>query len=691
MKKNITLLLLCVLNILFFSEEVYAEGTKQLTTDTSQVTSMYIWPSRGWGPYFGGGEDDKLRFCISDHTTENFYFGAQFQFRGSATNLTDVHYRILDETGAVVAGPAQFPTSGNGWIDNFSQSINGPNINGTTTGYDPITFDPTANGEYHIEIYRSTNNGASQTSTVGFIAPIYDFTVAGSTTIEGRIYCRAWSILATTPTDNFQGQFIQPVDPVFFTYTPDSLIMKVTFNDFNPLAAIIGFNFFGVDASEPNWTISRQSVYSDTSGPNLSTGYPVFLTQPDPVKFPVSSPPTPPTVSSDVLGCPLNYRIPFCVGQSGDVFINLDLNGVPGFQEGTEDRQLLQQNVSAGCDTLLWDGLDGLGNTVLPNATITITTRLSRGRVNFPVYDAEWNINGFTMEAIAPVANPNVILYWDDSGLGSVGNAGNQSANVTGTGIDNSVVGQVNPARSWNGPYGTSLISAPAPANGGGNSSPANAWDDWGNVRTLNTWFFVADTTSIELQITLPPCAPLPVTGMQLSGKRLVHDNVLNLTTLSELNTSHFILERSFDNKFFKNIATLKAAGTSDSKKVYSYLDADVSENSFYRFQQVDIDGKASISNTILIQSKDLTNNGLVISPNPVQNQFKIEFIEKVGFYKIKLFNTMGGLITNTTIDVNEDYMSLSIDRKDLPKGIYLLRIENEENNQVEVHTLTFE
>jgi hypothetical protein len=83
--------------------------------------------------------------------------------------------------------------------------------------------------------------------------------------------------------------------------------------------------------------------------------------------------------------------------------------------------------------------------------------------------------------------------------------------------------------------------------------------------------------------------------------------NTIKWTTESENNSSHFDLESSFDGFFWKNIISILAAGNSTQEIKYSYIDYNQSPITYYRLQQLDIDGKCKTYGPILVtrSSKD--------------------------------------------------------------------------------------
>ncbi|MBS1743892.1 MAG: tandem-95 repeat protein [Bacteroidetes bacterium] len=507
------MLMISMLAAMFPLANSFAEGTKEVSPTSTQIASLYYSPTN-YGSYFNCPVDNRINFVISDHTTENLYFGFRWVTRGSTTLVNNMYYRILNAAGVVVAGPTLCPTAGAGLITTYNRAVAGPNIAGSTpAGYTPIFFDPAANDTYYIELYRSNNGGVSQNVTTSAIAPFFDFTVATTTGVRyaGRVFAKKWGFVAGNPADDYAGATTDDVSPSFYTYTADSTVANVVFDRFNPLAFNVAFNSYGVDPAQTDFEIGRRSVYS-ANNPNLSGSFNTFLNVPDNVVFPTSATPTPPTGTGNMYGCPGFYYIPYTTYAPGDIKVLLDLNGVPGYQVNTADLYLYAYNVPVGINTITWNGFDGLGNQVATNASINIRLTTLRGRVNMPLYDPEYNLYGFTLNTVLPAPVLNLKMFWDDSFLGVITGQGSNLNNSTGAGIANINTGQVSPGHAWNGNYGATMITTfPAPSIGGtGNATVSNLDDDFGNVRIINTWFWTVEESGGSFSVNIPNCNPNP-------------------------------------------------------------------------------------------------------------------------------------------------------------------------------------
>jgi hypothetical protein len=485
------LLLLCIQPFIAFSE-----GSKTASPTSSNITALGLLPDRLTGPYLNCPEDNRLYFRITDHTTENLYYG--FDWRNYTPNVPNpsintMYARIYDPSGNQVGSPIQLPTSGSGYINGFNQAFNGPNIAGSApSGYNPLSFNPTSNGEYWMEIYRSDNGGGSMAAnTTWSFAPFFDLTVATTTGVrkEGRLFCQKWSFVAIDPV-NFNNTSLANANPTVYSYSPDQVVMQITFNEgFQPIAFNVAVNDYGV-TNTGNFLQDRKSIYS-FNAPSLLNGFKVFMNVPDSSAYPYSSIPLAPTIVQPmILGCAPPFKIRFSLPQAGDAKLLLDLNGTPGYQPGV-DRIVEQPSSPAGISTYLWDGKDGLGNNVPSGTNFTIEVIYLKGRFNFPLYDAEINKNGFNIATLKPSFLPNNRLFWDDASLTNTSpsacnvNGDNQNNN-TGTGLNNTVTGTISPAHAWNG-NGNLGQAVPAPASGG-NDADVLQCNDFGNVRVINSY-----------------------------------------------------------------------------------------------------------------------------------------------------------------------------------------------------------
>ena len=118
--------------------------------------------------------------------------------------------------------------------------------------------------------------------------------------------------------------------------------------------------------------------------------------------------------------------------------------------------------------------------------------------------------------------------------------------------------------------------------------------------------------------------ASLPVSLIQFKGEKKESVNILNWTTTKEINNKGFEILRSVNGSDFTSIgykASSAINGNATGELNYSFIDNKApAGNCYYRLRQVDINGKKTNSNIILI--KGIKENRIAftaIYPNPVK------------------------------------------------------------------------
>ncbi|MDP4149411.1 MAG: hypothetical protein Q8927_02585 [Bacteroidota bacterium] len=485
---------------------LWAEGTKEVMPDSTNGTGLIVsttasFPLGNVGAYLGAPADDRIYFRINDFTTENLYYGFNWETlapSGSIVPYSDVYMNIFFPSGALAA-TVHLTGTGAGFISNYATAVAGPNIAGLNpSGYNPLSFVPTANGDWFVTFYRSTDGGVTHLAGgESMLSKYFDLTVAktNNTKFPGRVHCTEWAFSVYNPAKGDIQDPLSPTNAQFFAYTTDSVVSRIYFpkKGFQPLSYIVAVNSFGVQ-NTGNWLNDRKSInLPHLVSPYLTGGYPVFLNVPDPALYAVCTIPNPPTlVSPTISGCPPGpYNIRFFAPQAGDYYVLLDLNGVPGYQPSSADRFIELIGQVPGVITYVWDGKNGLGVSVPSNTTFPITFSFRKGRINLPFYDVELNINGFSVDAVSPMNSLLTTLYWDDSQLTSMGtDCSSNNNNYTGIGYTNAILGQASPGHAWNGD-GNSGFLVPAPSvtyTGIRNDSDNVQCNDFGNARLINTW-----------------------------------------------------------------------------------------------------------------------------------------------------------------------------------------------------------
>jgi hypothetical protein len=179
---------------------------------------------------------------------------------------------------------------------------------------------------------------------------------------------------------------------------------------------------------------------------------------------------------------------------------------------------------------------------------------------------------------------------------------------------------------------------------------------------------------------------PLPVTGLEVKAILKGANNVsVEWKTETELNSSHFIVERSTDNNSFTAIGKVGAAGSSSTAKYYHFDDDIAGLQSYkllyYRIRQVDMDAKSVISNIAIVR-KNL-NIQISAYPNPFVSDVMITIYSQLsGTIEMRITDVIGRTVLQQKNVLNRGTNQFSINNlANLPGGTYLLEIVNKADN----------
>jgi hypothetical protein len=147
---------------------------------------------------------------------------------------------------------------------------------------------------------------------------------------------------------------------------------------------------------------------------------------------------------------------------------------------------------------------------------------------------------------------------------------------------------------------------------------------------------------------------------------------LLQWNTASEVNTSHFEVERSTDGRSFSSIGRVPAGQRSGQ---YSFADRQpATAVSFYRLRMVDVDSKHTFSGTVAVRLS--LNSTLQVYPNPARQATAITIQSKgSGVETIRLFDASGRCLKTEHVMVAEGINRKQIDLNGLPGGVYYIRL----------------
>lgn len=183
-------------------------------------------------------------------------------------------------------------------------------------------------------------------------------------------------------------------------------------------------------------------------------------------------------------------------------------------------------------------------------------------------------------------------------------------------------------------------------------------------------------------------CNPLPVEMINFEGESKAILNELTWSTLSEVNCSHFEIERSEEGMIFTKIGKVDGAGTTLEQSDYRFHDTEVEAKMYYyRLKQVDFNGAYEYSD-ILALATELEGMYAIVSayPNPTKDVFNIQLYSMNDCsIDVRVTTTNGKEVYSREAMVNKGNGKITIDVNQFERGIYFVELFSEMNNTIEM------
>lgn len=177
----------------------------------------------------------------------------------------------------------------------------------------------------------------------------------------------------------------------------------------------------------------------------------------------------------------------------------------------------------------------------------------------------------------------------------------------------------------------------------------------------------------------------LPVNLLSFSGQRQGAGNLLKWTVEQEQDIAAYEIERSEDNRNWTTAGSVTGLGNSPGRRSYAFADNNVQGlQQYYRLRQVDKNGAAKLSNTIVIRgtkATTLTLNGLYPNPAATKINLMIEAPAKSNL-RILITDAVGKVVKTQSAFVEAGANALSVNVTGLSQGSYLVKVVCEDGCQ---------
>lgn len=184
----------------------------------------------------------------------------------------------------------------------------------------------------------------------------------------------------------------------------------------------------------------------------------------------------------------------------------------------------------------------------------------------------------------------------------------------------------------------------------------------------------------------------LPATLEDFKGQALSDKNLLTWKTSMEKDFNQFVIERKNNlDQQYKEIGKVTATGNSNTMQQYKFIDeSPLKGNNQYRLKMEKADHSFSYSNVVLLNNNK-AETLFTVYPNPVVTKLSVDFSAAPKHnYTISLISSTNQLIKEIKVGVDRNN-KLDMQRPSgAGKGIYILRIYDEDTKEVFNEKLVF-
>ncbi len=173
---------------------------------------------------------------------------------------------------------------------------------------------------------------------------------------------------------------------------------------------------------------------------------------------------------------------------------------------------------------------------------------------------------------------------------------------------------------------------------------------------------------------------PMPIKLISFTANLENEKAIVNWTTTTETNVSHFVIKKSIDGKTFTDAGVVLAYGNTTDKMNYSFSDNLINTEArviYYKLCSVDIDGKNEYSQTRIIRISKTGDNNITITtyPNPVSNEVRITIPASWQNKKVvyELFSANGQ--TAKKMETGSSNQTETLNVCNLNSGLYFVKV----------------
>lgn len=174
----------------------------------------------------------------------------------------------------------------------------------------------------------------------------------------------------------------------------------------------------------------------------------------------------------------------------------------------------------------------------------------------------------------------------------------------------------------------------------------------------------------------------LPVTLSEFKIVSKAAGVLLSWTTATEINSSHFEIERSSDGRIWNTKGSVNASGNVSVDRSYSFTDADPENGTnYYRLKIVDTDNSFEYSPVKSVSFSASVLN-VFAGPNPAYSFLNVN-VDTPGNdpYRVRLINRSGQVVLDQKFEASNNRLQLSV--SNYSDGTYFLEVTNSSGSRL--------
>lgn len=185
---------------------------------------------------------------------------------------------------------------------------------------------------------------------------------------------------------------------------------------------------------------------------------------------------------------------------------------------------------------------------------------------------------------------------------------------------------------------------------------------------------------------TLTVGCVLPVELVSFTGEYVSRKNYLNWISGSEINNDYYLIEKSADGTNYETLTSVPSYGngSSSSAQTYNYIDSNpLSNKTYYRLHQVDLDGETHELATLVIYEKANNLPGQVL-PNPASDYAHVNYYSDINqVLSIELIDVYGHVLSSQSVAIGEGKNDSLLDLRNLSNGMYYILLKGQQSQEM--------